>query len=184
MTRRHAPLALLTAAFSACSAVPTPHAPASDGVVLSESAPPAGYVALGPLSVKSGKGCGVFGESGSRQDAEIKLRNEASKLGASYVFITVSEAPRPNHQCMEHEYKLSGVAYRASGVSTVLASRSSAPAPAPAPVPVPVAARACIAGVTQACLGPGACQGAQACRDDGTGFLPCDCGTPAVAPPP
>jgi len=35
---------------------------------------------------------------------------------------------------------------------------------------------ACTPGVTQTCLGPGACTGAQACRADGAGFMACDCG--------
>jgi len=36
--------------------------------------------------------------------------------------------------------------------------------------------RLCIPGVTQECLGPGACRGAQACLADGNGYGPCDCG--------
>jgi hypothetical protein len=36
--------------------------------------------------------------------------------------------------------------------------------------------RLCISGVTQECLGPGACRGAQACLADGNGYGPCDCG--------
>lgn len=36
----------------------------------------------------------------------------------------------------------------------------------------------CIPGVTQLCLGPAACRGAQACLPDGCGYGPCDCGTP------
>lgn len=45
--------------------------------------------------------------------------------------------------------------------------------------------RLCIPGVTQECLGPGACRGAQACLSDGNGYGPCDCGTanPAAAAP-
>jgi hypothetical protein len=35
----------------------------------------------------------------------------------------------------------------------------------------------CMPGATQSCLGPGACAGAQACRPDGNGFMPCDCGS-------
>ncbi len=34
----------------------------------------------------------------------------------------------------------------------------------------------CVPGVTQLCLGPGACRGAQACLTDGRGYGPCDCG--------
>lgn len=37
--------------------------------------------------------------------------------------------------------------------------------------------QACIPGVTQECLGAGACRGAQACMMDGRGYGPCDCGT-------
>jgi hypothetical protein len=34
----------------------------------------------------------------------------------------------------------------------------------------------CFPGQTQACLGPAACKGAQACAKDGKSFGPCDCG--------
>jgi hypothetical protein len=35
---------------------------------------------------------------------------------------------------------------------------------------------ACTPGETQACLGPGACDGAQICLSDGSGYGDCDCG--------
>jgi hypothetical protein len=34
----------------------------------------------------------------------------------------------------------------------------------------------CVPGVTQLCLGPAACRGAQACLADGRGWGACDCG--------
>ena len=34
----------------------------------------------------------------------------------------------------------------------------------------------CRPGETQTCVGAGACKGGQACKSDGTGFEPCDCG--------
>jgi hypothetical protein len=40
----------------------------------------------------------------------------------------------------------------------------------------PSSERVCVPGVTQACLGPGACNGAQACLETGLGFGTCDCG--------
>ncbi len=40
----------------------------------------------------------------------------------------------------------------------------------------PAPDRLCIPGLTQECLGPGACRGAQACLADGNGYGPCDCG--------
>lgn len=143
------------------------------GIVLSDDPPPIGYLHVGELSVKSGKGCGVLGEAGSREGAEALLRNEAEKLGAGYVQLTRYEAPRPNHQCLEHEHKLSGVAYRALGALPARPGSTGSATPPSAPK------ERCTPGATQACLGPGACQGAQACRDDASGFLPCDCGAPS-----
>lgn len=35
---------------------------------------------------------------------------------------------------------------------------------------------ACTPGLSQACVGPGACQGGQVCKADGSGYGPCDCG--------
>lgn len=49
------------------------------------------------------------------------------------------------------------------------------------PAPAPTLKHVCVPGVTQACLGPGACNGAQACLDTGLGYGPCDCG-PGVTP--
>ena len=49
-------------------------------------------------------------------------------------------------------------------------------------------AKSCIPGATQACVGPGACQGGQQCLRDGTAFGACDCGggssPPASTPSP
>jgi hypothetical protein len=52
------------------------------------------------------------------------------------------------------------------------------PPPPPAPPASAVAPRAasCVPGATQACVGPAGCSGGQACRADGAGFGPCDCG--------
>lgn len=58
----------------------------------------------------------------------------------------------------------------------------SAPSPARAlETPAPI----CAPGSTQACVGAGACQGGQACKSDGSGYEPCDCGpAPATPAPP
>jgi hypothetical protein len=63
------------------------------------------------------------------------------------------------------------------------AATNAAEAP---PVASTSAERVCVPGVTQACLGPGACSGAQACLPNGTAYGQCDCGAPAapIAPPP
>jgi len=38
----------------------------------------------------------------------------------------------------------------------------------------------CAPGSTQTCVGAGACSGGQACKPDGSGYTPCDCGSPAA----
>ncbi len=38
------------------------------------------------------------------------------------------------------------------------------------------AERVCVPGLTNACLGPGACVGSQVCTVSGAGYGPCDCG--------
>jgi hypothetical protein len=43
--------------------------------------------------------------------------------------------------------------------------------------PAASAGPVCVAGTTQACVGTAGCAGGQACRPDGTGYGPCDCGT-------
>ncbi len=58
----------------------------------------------------------------------------------------------------------------------------TAPTAGVSPAQSPAAARVCVPGVTQACLGPGACSGAQACNAEGTGFAACDCGPANSAP--
>jgi hypothetical protein len=42
----------------------------------------------------------------------------------------------------------------------------------------------CFPGSTQACLGPGACKGAQTCQKDGATFGACDCGGTVPTVPP
>lgn len=38
-------------------------------------------------------------------------------------------------------------------------------------------ATACVPGVSTACTGPAGCAGGQVCREDGSGYGPCDCGS-------
>lgn len=58
-------------------------------------------------------------------------------------------------------------------------SSSAATEAAPEPMPAPATANSvCVPGVTQECVGPAACKGGQQCREDGSGFSDCDCGTP------
>jgi hypothetical protein len=46
----------------------------------------------------------------------------------------------------------------------------------------PEPARACVPGSTQRCVGPGACEGGQACLKDGSGYGSCECApTPSAS---
>jgi hypothetical protein len=56
-------------------------------------------------------------------------------------------------------------------------TKSAEPASSAQPAPLLANEQACVPGVTQACLGPGACRGAQACLVDGRGYGACDCGS-------
>jgi hypothetical protein len=69
-----------------------------------------------------------------------------------------------------------GAAQRAEpAVAPALGAAATA---APAPVErVPAPDQLCVPGVTQLCLGPAACRGAQACLADGRGWGSCDCGS-------
>lgn len=66
-----------------------------------------------------------------------------------------------------------------SGLASVDEPAAPSPVLAPAAAPSPAPGRLCIPGVTQECLGPAACRGAQACLPDGDGYGPCDCGPPS-----
>ena len=61
--------------------------------------------------------------------------------------------------------------------NTAASNPGTAPSGANTPNGANTAQRTCVPGVTQACVGPGACNGGQACLADGSGFAPCDCGT-------
>jgi hypothetical protein len=119
-------LALFAGFAAACNSPVPAQSAAARGVVLSDERAPSGYVRLKELSVKSGSGCGVLGKAGSREAAEAQLRDAAAKLGASYVQLTRVQAPRPNHQCLEHEHHLSGVAYGKPGAATPVGSGAAA----------------------------------------------------------
>jgi hypothetical protein len=82
-----------------------------------------------------------------------------------------------------HQKSMAGAPLPAGVAVPVLdANAPAASATAPAPAAVVTSTRACIPGSTQACVGPGACSGGQACASDGSGFGPCDCGGAKSAP--
>jgi hypothetical protein len=79
---------------------------------------------------------------------------------------------------LERSAELATGAAEAPASSSTAASPSAAASSSTAGPPEPV--RVCVPGATQACLGPGACSGAQACLRDASGYGPCDCGNSPV----
>jgi hypothetical protein len=112
---------------AACGGASAPKVPGEEAVVLSDTAPPAGYEKLRELAVTSGKGCGMLGERGSAEGARAEMRRAATKLGAAYVQLTQAEKPPVNHQCMEHAHQLRGVAYRKTEPLPAATSAPAAP---------------------------------------------------------
>jgi hypothetical protein len=100
--------------FGCATATPAPAPATSPGAAIRvDKAPPApGAQALGTLRAIDGKGCGLFGTRGTYEGALAKLREQAQKVGADYVQLTSVTEPLPNHQCVEKEYTLTGVAFR------------------------------------------------------------------------
>jgi hypothetical protein len=100
--------------FGCGTATPAP-APATGpgaSIRVDKSPPAAGAQALGTLQAVDGKGCGLFGTLGTYEGAVAKLREQAQKVGADYVQLTSVTEPRAERQCVEKEYKLTGVAFR------------------------------------------------------------------------
>lgn len=96
-----------------------------------------------------------------------------------------SVGPRYQHErwfgtllvdCHNGTERASAVADRGTTPPNSAAASPSNPAAAGITQSQKPTERLCVPGETQACLGPGACRGAQACNPEGLGFLPCDCG--------
>lgn len=103
-----------------------------------------------------------------------------SDAGSSRVEVRSSEA---TVRCASAEHPLGpndGRADPATAAGSFRLKRPDADANGAA-----TAARACVPGTTQACIGPGKCEGGQSCLPDGSAYGPCDCGTlgpPVTAP--
>ena len=84
----------------------------------------------------------------------------------------------------EAEYVSSDAIVRCREPEALIGGKSPPPVPASSGLP-PASAKAsrCFPGSTQSCLGPGACKGAQTCREDGAMFGACDCGPASAGPP-
>ncbi len=157
-------------------------------VATSQSAPvdsgwdPEGCQSLGYIV---GRGGGSFGGGWLSNEKLIEyamndLRNKAAELGANFIqhdTPTMGQAGS-NGDTSTTTATVSGTAYLCERKANRVASTSTVQqAPPKATTP------GCTPGSTQACVGPGGCQGGQFCVDDGTRYSPCDCGSAAERTP-
>jgi hypothetical protein len=109
---------------------------------------------------------------------------ELEATGAPVEPPRVTSAPGPSSTGPRYQRKKwIGQMVVACGTGAPRVADGDEASPALAAAPAARAAgpeRLCIPGVTQECLGPAACRGAQACLPDGNGFGPCDCGNGAA----
>jgi hypothetical protein len=82
---------------------------------------------------------------------------------------------------LQREVTTSDAIVRCRSANALLLSDS---APSSSSAHAAAAPSRCFPGSTVACLGPGACKGAQTCQQDGATLGPCDCGGGTVAPVP
>jgi hypothetical protein len=154
-------LALSVSLFSvlACSRAAEPPAPQADG----------GYrlSCTGPLIEcleRAEKLCKDEGYSVMGQDTRELLGHEQ---GQSQVEVRKSEA---TVYC--------GKPKSAAERSFVETRQDKLVSASPPPEKAPPLA--CVPGSTQACIGPGACHGGQACAPDGSRYETCDCSKPSA----
>jgi hypothetical protein len=143
----------------------------------------------------------VEGDDGeAAQEARNDIRNKAAAKGATHVELQTNNAEEKSgawatsiqvtltgaYHCDSVHEPTSTVAAQTSVTPPVAASASAAPIAEQPTQPGTSAARnpaqpgqACTPGATQACVGPGGCQGGQFCTPDGMAFSSCDCGKAA-----
>ncbi len=116
----------------------------------------AGYVVLGGASHKVIMGAkeGQYRTAAETAELEVRCGNEP----------------------LEEDYKEGTSTFELPPRTDEAVVPSDLPSQETAPV-----ASLCTKGATQACVGPGACQGGQVCLEDGSGFGPCDCGEDSKA---
>jgi hypothetical protein len=153
-------------------------------VATSQSAPvdsgwdPASCESLGFII---GRGGGTFGGGWLPNEKLIEyamndLRNQAANRGANFV---QHDSPTmgiggDKNSTTTTTATVSGTAYKCSRKADPKAGTVVVAAPAGPTT-------ACVPGATQACVGPGGCNGGQFCLDDGSKYSPCDCGGKAAA---
>lgn len=92
-----------------------PTTPEGLAVDIGEDDAPRGLYEIGPIEVQHGRGCGMYGRRGTYEGAYALLRNEAARMGATYVKITEQIGPHGVEGCFVNGFVIRGILY--GGVS-------------------------------------------------------------------
>jgi hypothetical protein len=136
--------ALSVVALAACQAATPAVSPEGLTVQVSDHPAPPSARPLGPVTATHGKGCGLSGEQGSREQALAILREEVASEGGDYVQITSVVTPHIENGCYANQIVVRGLAWRVAPEPPPV--MAPAPAPAPPVADAPVCSPPCAAG--------------------------------------
>ncbi len=81
-------------------------------VEIGKELPDQSFSKIGPISAKSGFGCGGFGLRGNFEASLNILKNHAAKMGAQYVLVQRIVETYTDGTCYHNEHTISGIAYK------------------------------------------------------------------------
>ena len=181
--------ALSIAAIAACQAATPAVSPEGLAVQVSDHPAPPTARPLGPVTATHGRGCGLSGEQGSRDQALALLREEVASEGGDYVQITSVVTPHLENGCYANQIVLRGQAWRvAPGPVPAIAEAPAAAIAAPHACDPPCGAGyACVEGACRAVCSP-PCGPNEECGQDrvcrpSPNAAPAPAASPDIGPP-
>lgn len=94
---------------------------AAKAVRVVKADPDASYQELGPITATDGSGCGLFGTTGTYDNAVFKIKALAEKRGGDYVQIFNLREPYFRPGCFDNAYVISGTLYKKTASEIVKA---------------------------------------------------------------
>jgi hypothetical protein len=85
---------------------------AAKAVRVVKADPDGSYQELGPITATDGSGCGLFGTTGTYDNAVFKIKALAAKRGGDYVQIFNLREPYFRPACFDNAYVISGTLFK------------------------------------------------------------------------
>jgi hypothetical protein len=85
---------------------------AAKAVRVVKADPDGNYQELGPITATDGSGCGLFGSTGTYDNAVFKIKALAAKRGGDYVQIFNLREPYFRPGCFDNAYVVSGTLFK------------------------------------------------------------------------